>query len=430
MKYLLLILLACSAHAELTEVWSQDGWRKGVVDIDRNQEKILYSISQKNNDFLFVDIDNGDSVGVLHSDFKYRFLSNYSYDNKYLGLLFGGMDAGIIDHESSTISSTFTSSYDEAPNGNIKFYNSMGFSSDTSFFYICGSSYVDNDNHIDNPEEYDNHRIDVIDYENDELIDSLSFGFKYDVIDSYFDFKSIHFIPNSSNLLVYFSTQNNRYDNLLLWDYEQDSIMFHKTWEINGRREYIIKINKDGNAFYYCDGFLKKMRFDGDLDSLFIKPNIVTSGYKYDVSPEEEYLLYYSTFSENNQRVERTYLFDLTTSQKIDSLEYIGEYFFVSDTRFVVENDSIRVFDITTSSAVEIDNFESLLYPNPSSGLVNVSTEWNSYHYKLIDLKGNLVQEGDHQGENELQLNITNEGSYLLIMENGSNIKSIKIIKE
>jgi autotransporter-associated beta strand protein len=79
------------------------------------------------------------------------------------------------------------------------------------------------------------------------------------------------------------------------------------------------------------------------------------------------------------------------------------------------------------------------LFPNPSSGIVYISFNWDKYQTNfqsiLMDLSGRIISEGEHQifpGNNLLvhEISTAFSGSYIMVlMENGQVVESLHVVR-
>lgn len=69
------------------------------------------------------------------------------------------------------------------------------------------------------------------------------------------------------------------------------------------------------------------------------------------------------------------------------------------------------------------------LYPNPTSGLLHLSSENEISNYTLYDLSGRILQQGKPQGD-QIDLSQFSAGSYILQLKNTKGvIKNVKVLK-
>jgi hypothetical protein len=78
----------------------------------------------------------------------------------------------------------------------------------------------------------------------------------------------------------------------------------------------------------------------------------------------------------------------------------------------------VGLLDQTNSDLINV-------YPNPSSGIVNIQIEGASYDkIEVLNVKGNVVyfEESDFSIEKSINLGHLNSGKYILRMKNDSGI--------
>jgi hypothetical protein len=74
------------------------------------------------------------------------------------------------------------------------------------------------------------------------------------------------------------------------------------------------------------------------------------------------------------------------------------------------------------------DSFETILYPNPSSGNFTIMAPFES-EIKIIDAQGKIVVD-QKMNSNSMQLNLKNQatGLYMIHIKNGNNVEIKKLI--
>jgi hypothetical protein len=80
-----------------------------------------------------------------------------------------------------------------------------------------------------------------------------------------------------------------------------------------------------------------------------------------------------------------------------------------------------------------VPNFDAIVYPNPSSNLLTISTkDFNNVNYKLYDSKGSLIVQNNLSFEKtEVQVNQLASGLYsLILIRNNARLKTFHLIKQ
>ncbi len=78
---------------------------------------------------------------------------------------------------------------------------------------------------------------------------------------------------------------------------------------------------------------------------------------------------------------------------------------------------------------INMSNESSIVYPNPSSGILNVSSD-APYRYRLIDLSGKLTMRGNGASNNQIDLSLVEKGTYILTLEYAEQVVRHKIVLE
>ena len=77
-----------------------------------------------------------------------------------------------------------------------------------------------------------------------------------------------------------------------------------------------------------------------------------------------------------------------------------------------------RLCDVVSSVATQTETPKITLYPNPTSGLLNIESSDNLLftHYKIIDIKSKTLIESklDHQSKFTLEIENLNAGVYYI----------------
>jgi polyhydroxybutyrate depolymerase len=81
----------------------------------------------------------------------------------------------------------------------------------------------------------------------------------------------------------------------------------------------------------------------------------------------------------------------------------------------------------TTSVADHPDNRNFSLYPNPSTGVVNIAFDETIDHIRLVDLTGRMVEEWAGSGSN-IQINVTQKGIYVMQVQIGNQVMNQKLL--
>lgn len=102
----------------------------------------------------------------------------------------------------------------------------------------------------------------------------------------------------------------------------------------------------------------------------------------------------------------------------------IGDYEVLIDSFLVNVNQSA---DINT-----LDRSQLKMYPNPTSGILNIDYIENISELKIIDMSGRIV--GSHKGQgksNKIDVSNLNSGTYLIEIESEDNtVSTIKFLKK
>ena len=90
--------------------------------------------------------------------------------------------------------------------------------------------------------------------------------------------------------------------------------------------------------------------------------------------------------------------------------------------------DNISLIDITngTSVAQINNNLNFSVFPNPSSGIINIKSNSNLVNYDIYNLLGTLVKTGSTI--NQIDLTSLNKGTYIIKLGNNSSAEFHKLV--
>jgi len=109
------------------------------------------------------------------------------------------------------------------------------------------------------------------------------------------------------------------------------------------------------------------------------------------------------------------------------SLETSSGVEIISGGNFTTSDD-ITFANTTTLSDETFDFSQLKVYPNPTSGVLNIAFNTN-FTYQILDLQGRVVLNGESDGfEKELNLSTLNAGLYLVKVSSQNNSETKKII--
>ena len=89
--------------------------------------------------------------------------------------------------------------------------------------------------------------------------------------------------------------------------------------------------------------------------------------------------------------------------------------------------DAVAVIHSETESITKLNDIEVKIFPNPSDGIVTISTE-NPLNYSIVDLQGQLILSGVTEGTSKLNLLHFEPGVYLVRFNTLFSTSSIKLI--
>jgi len=115
----------------------------------------------------------------------------------------------------------------------------------------------------------------------------------------------------------------------------------------------------------------------------------------------------------------------------------------IPDTEYVVfveavcsddnhsEKEGPLSFSTTEDMSVEDNVFRNLkVYPNPTTGILNIKSETNLESYQLYDLQGGIVRQG-RLINTQIDLSGVNNGLYFLrVQDQAGNVKNLKVVKK
>ena len=163
-----------------------------------------------------------------------------------------------------------------------------------------------------------------------------------------------------------------------------------------------------------------------------------TSGANEDHDPEDfvalNGFLYYAA-EDGNDTETHLWRTDGSTVEQLDNffvdvqnLAVYDDRVFFSAEEEDVTGDELYTFDPETFSINTADQLESVsFYPNPSNGLIQFSNADTLKNYRLFDISGKKVDEGEVIN-NEINLSDKASGNYLLVVDNGNAKKTFKLV--
>ncbi|MBC8645118.1 T9SS type A sorting domain-containing protein [Flavobacterium lindanitolerans] len=113
----------------------------------------------------------------------------------------------------------------------------------------------------------------------------------------------------------------------------------------------------------------------------------------------------------------------------------INNKFYVSNTTTIIFSNASGRNSSEILKNKEISDINIMLYPNPSSSVVNIESEHDlsSFNAKIIDVTGRLILKNNYELSGySTQLNISDlpTGIYTIIIENGQDKIIKKLIKK
>lgn len=112
----------------------------------------------------------------------------------------------------------------------------------------------------------------------------------------------------------------------------------------------------------------------------------------------------------------------------LDLIEANGSYTLtVTDSKGCSDTDELSV--LVTIVSVERDHNAFKVYPNPVSDAIIVESELKGSTVKLVNLAGVTVKQWNHSGSShELSVSDVSAGFYLLKIQHGRKLKSVKLL--
>lgn len=109
--------------------------------------------------------------------------------------------------------------------------------------------------------------------------------------------------------------------------------------------------------------------------------------------------------------------------------EYIYNLLCFTNNSTTVYPDSTTVCDIVSSINEFSLDHKPLVFPNPTSGILNIKTELNIYNLSIINSMGQKIyRENNKSGNSQIDITNLKQGIYLIqILENGINHHQIII---
>lgn len=429
MKIFLLILFALTAQADINQIWEIDtDYDLYDIKFDSNYEKAFVSL-ESSTTFIVIDLILGDTLNLIHYGADPD-ISNFSKNDSLIAISSSGIR--IIDSYSSTVSNTFSHYLYRSPDEYVAFIDHLGFSKDTSFIYIEGSVRIHWDNH-QGSENNEYNIITLYDYENTTIIDSLRFHIEHEIKEWDCEIKQIEFIPNTDILFVYFTSREKEFNNVILWDYVQDSLVFDQQLEYYRDLKFIL--NDGGDIFHIGTGhYLLKWDFSTQND-IYQGGVEATYGSDFSVSKDEELLIIEDNSFESTEIKYKSFLFDYNSYELLDSLDEYGDYYFVGDDKFIIYHEGkLKLFEYTPPTIINYDNgYDQVFYPNPSSGELNIELKGKSlYKYSIYNINGEEVETGSINSSETDKLNIyiKEAGVYFISLDNGKKVRTLKVVIE
>lgn len=97
---------------------------------------------------------------------------------------------------------------------------------------------------------------------------------------------------------------------------------------------------------------------------------------------------------------------------------------------FLIDNISLTANTETGINNLTINNLSNI-YPNPSNGIINLSTSnGQKAFYQFIDLSGKMVLKGNFNGTTTLNANNLNKGMYFVKIATAAKLETHKLIIE
>ena len=105
-----------------------------------------------------------------------------------------------------------------------------------------------------------------------------------------------------------------------------------------------------------------------------------------------------------------------------------------NDPKWMQDDSLCQCFTDSLVTSLEASELSSpfLVYPNPSTGEFTIrgkNSVLNSISYRLFDLQGRLIKQGDLLNE-ETKVHLDKRGMFLLILEGGGMRQTIRVVNQ
>ena len=223
-------------------------------------------------------------------------------------------------------------------------------------------------------------------------------------------------------------------DNSLHKIYKLDTSNGNKVFSFNTNQSFNGDLTWDGNHLWHADA---------DADNIYVYDTLgtKTGAHKINLNAPigltfaNNYLWVGDNFTHKLYKtdpVSFNFLDTIVSPKKFpNGLAFDGQYLWVAENEIGFAFDSIYQISIAGNTGI-IDKQNSLLdnvsiYPNPSNGVVNLTSDKNIDRIKIVDITGKPIYESACN-ENNFSLRLDRAGIYFIIIISGKKTISRKIM--
>jgi len=83
------------------------------------------------------------------------------------------------------------------------------------------------------------------------------------------------------------------------------------------------------------------------------------------------------------------------------------------------------------TSAETIEDFKTTIYPNPATDKVYINNQDGFQEYSILNMQGEVLKKGNlNNYHNQINVESYSPGMYFMILKNGNNRHSVKMMKK